>query len=266
MIRMKMAADHSALAELQYHLAKLGQKSAPATSHALKAGANLIYDTWHGFALGGSLTGVESLKNPNDGYARSIRNKQTSDFSHEIYSESIAAERIEDGTQEHDMKTTHPYGKRSRVSKKGIPYLIIPFRWGTPGKEGDTRVGFKNVMPINIYNVMKNTKKIKKSKALNSTHNESNFKGQPQERREYEWGGRLKFGMSDDITPNMEGMTRMTGRAGYFTFRVISANSPSGSWIRPAVAARPVTKAIADNTQRTIEAIVEMGIMEDLEL
>jgi hypothetical protein len=52
--------------------------------------------------------------------------------------------------------------------------------------------------------------------------------------------------------------------AGYFTFRVISAKSPKHSWIKPAMAARPVTKAVADVNRESINTMVEGAIMEDL--
>ena len=52
---------------------------------------------------------------------------------------------------EYDMKQTHPYGKKSRVSIKGIPYLIIPFRWGTPNGKDTKRAHFNNVIPQKNY-------------------------------------------------------------------------------------------------------------------
>jgi hypothetical protein len=278
---MEIATDNPYLAELQFQLAKLGQGSLPSTAGAMEAGAGIIRDTWKDFAKGGSLPGIsESLKRPNGGYARSIRVEKIAPFQFEIYSEAKIAEMIENGTKEHDMKTTHPFGPRSRVSKEGFPYLIVGFRWGTPPKNGETRVGFKNIMPSSIYNIIKNKKKFRQTKVLNTMHNEANYSGQQVERHEYSgadgkggWGDYLKPGADDEMTPNMEGMSSMVGQdgkaAGYFTFRVISAKqlvTRPFSWIKPAMPARPVTRAVAKNTEQAIGAMVDAAIMEDLGL
>jgi hypothetical protein len=221
--------------------------------------------------MGGPLPGIsEPLKNPNGGYARSIHILKLGPFQYEIASDAQIAEFIENGTQELDMKKTHPYGPRSRVSKKGVPYLIIPFRWGTPAGRNGKRVGFRNTMPDAVYKIVKNKQKFRQTKTLMSTHIEPNAHGQPVARNEYKgadgkggWGDRLM-----DIDANMEGMSSMLGQdgkaSGYFTFRVISAKSPKHSWIKPAMKARPVTKAVADSTEKEIEELVDSAIREDL--
>ena len=277
MLNMKIAADNAALAELQYHLAKLGQGSMPSTAGAMSAGASLVRDTWKGFAMGGTLPGIaQPLKNPNGGYARSIRTEKIGQFEHDIYSEAAIAGMIESGTKALDMKTTHPFGPRSRMSKEGFPYLIIPFRWGTPeGKDGK-RVGFKNIMTSGIYSRVKNKRKFRQTKVLKTTHNEPNYSGQQVSRADYNgadgkggWGDSLDLDIGDDA--NAAGMSSMVGQdgkaAGYFTFRVISAKqliTRPYSWIKPAMPARPVTRAVADVTRPTIDAMVETAIMEDL--
>ena len=276
MIRMTVGKDNPYLEELQYQLAKLGAGSMPRTAGAMASGASVIRDTWKGFALGGSLPGVtEPLKRPSRGYAISIRVHKNGPFDYEIYSEAKIAEMIENGTEQLDMKRTHPYGPRSRVSKKGIPYLVIPFRWGTPEGHDGKRVGFRNIMPEAVYNIVKNKKKFRQTKALMATHNEPNSRGIQVERRNYSgaygkggWGDRLTADMGDEVTPNMEGMSSMLGQdgkaAGYLTFRIISANSPKNSWIKPATPARHVTRAVAENTEEVISSMVEGAIMEDL--
>jgi hypothetical protein len=276
MIRMSVAADSSVLSELQYRLAKLGQGSMPSTAGAMGAGAKMIRDTWKGFALGGTLPGIaEPLKRPNGGYARSIRVEKLGPFEYEIMSEAEIADWIENGTREHDMKTTHPFGPRSRMSAEGFPYLIIPIRWGTP-----KTIGFKNVMPESVYKIVKNKKEFRQTKTLMTKHNEPNYKGEDVARSEYsgadgkkEWGDRLSADMGEGVTGDMEGMSSMLGQdgkaSGYLTFRVISAKQLLTSpykWIKPAMPARKVTKAVADNTGDAIDGMVESAIMEDLGL
>ena len=274
MVKLDISVNNDALLQLQNALAAFGAGSLPRTAGAIKSGANMARKTWMGFANGGSLPGItESLKRPSGAYARSIKIQRNGPFNYEVYSEAKVAEWIENGTKELDMKKTHPYGARSRVTKsgknKGVPYLIIPFRWGTPGA-----IGFKNIIPQQVYNLIKNKKRFEQSTVLITTHGDINARGQSVERREYDWGDRLGSDMSDEVTQNMEGMTSMDGKniggkkisSGYFTFRIISAASPQGSWIKPAMRARPVTQAVANLTRETINDIVEGAVMEDLGL
>ena len=152
MIRIKIAENNPHLEELQYLLASASKGFLPGTARAMEKAAGIIQKTWKGYAAGGSLPGVEKLKNPQGGYMRSICVDKRGPFNYEIYSEAKIAEWIENGTEELDMKTTHPFGPRSRVSKKGVPYLIIPFRWGTPGSKKNPRVGFgNNVITAGAY-------------------------------------------------------------------------------------------------------------------
>ena len=276
MIRMRIAADNSLLAELQFLLAKAGQGALPATAAAMKEGAYIIKEEWRRFAMGGDLDGVKRLNRPSAGYARSIRTKQTSAFSHEIYSEAKIAERIENGTHEHDMKKTHPFGPKSRVSKEGYGYLIVPIRWGTPDA-----VGFKNIMPINVYNIVEKFKKmmtlVDASESLYKTQNAqtpSKMVGRAQYNKGYDRLSGMDIAGTIEQKTRMSGMVRSTestGKdrsAGYFTFRVISANPNSASfkrnaWVRPATPARNVTGALANNSQQFIEGMVDSAIKED---
>jgi hypothetical protein len=283
MIKMKIAADNVALSELQTQLAKLaklGRGSMPSTASAMSAGASFIKGKWREFALGGDLDGVKKLNNPSQGYARSIKIKKLSPFNYDIYSESSIAERIEDGTAEHDMKTTHPFGRRSRVSKDGSSaYLIIPFRWRTP-----KTVGFKNVMPINVYMIVKKFKKMATEVSTDSGEKTPIAKGAYSDlstkkavypnsvgRASYNRGyGRLAAHLAEE--KNQVGMVRSTDdtgknrSGGYFTFRVISTKSPASSWIRKEQPPRPVTPALVNYSQRFIEEAVEAAIMGDLGL
>jgi hypothetical protein len=271
MIRMKIAENNPFLAELQFHLAKCGQGSMPSTADAMNAGANSIRAKWQEFAMGGNLDGVEKLNNPSSKYARSIRINRLGPFQYEIFSEAKIAQRIEEGTPEHDMKLTHPFGPRSRVSKEGVPYLIIPLRWGTP------KSGFKNIMPESVYSAVKKFKKMKTLvSADKSTKQTPNEKGQMVGRAQYNRGFNRLKGMDINGTIEqkirMDGMVRSTDdtgkdkSGGYFTFRVISAKSPASSWIRKEQPPRPVTKAVADYSQKFIGEIVNAAILEDLGL
>jgi hypothetical protein len=264
----------------------------------MASGAKVIQSRWIDFANGGSLTGVtEPLKNPTGGYARSIRTKKIGPFEYEIFSEAKIAERVENGTKELDMKKTHPYGPRSRMSKKtGYPYVIIPFRWGSPENGDGDRVGFgKSIITAGVYNKQLLDKSFKASRVTaspNTSDKTPNAHGQMVGRGRYSWGSRLNMeqiinNAEPDVSINqmfnMNGMVRFENGldkngniggkryGGYFTFRIISANPESKSWkqnkwIRPATPGVPVTKIVAEKTQEDIEKMVESGIMEDFKL
>ncbi|GHV80179.1 hypothetical protein AGMMS49944_19700 [Spirochaetia bacterium] len=286
---MSVSVDSDILQQLQSALGRLGAGVLPATSEAMKASAGLIRDTWKGFAMGGSLPGItESLKQPSGKYARSIRIKRNGPFDYEIYSDSDVAGWIENGTEELDMKTTHPFGPRSRVTQtgknKGYSYLIVPFRWGTP-----RTVGFRNVIPQAVYNIVKNKRKFAQTKttvsADKSGKQSPNFNGDMVGRAQYSdvtgskaWGDRTTAAdmgenrffndTGRDITDDMVGMSSMLGQngkaAGYLTFRVISAAPGATGWIKPAMKARPVTQAVASVSKETVEETLDGAIREDL--
>jgi hypothetical protein len=283
MVRIKIAENNPHLRELQFRLAKLGADSMPRTTGAMADGAKLIQNTWRNYALGGPLQGVKPLKNGSRGYAQSIKTRSNGPFSHEIYSEADIADRIENGTKELDMKTTHPYGPRSRVAetiiskktgrvlRRGGPYLIVPFQWGT--KEGTKRVGPRNIVPKDLLSLMR-SKRFKRSTVKNRTYLSPNARGQMVERWTCTWGDRAR---GSDFAGTVEqklyanGMVRFEqgekgGKkyGGYFTFRIISANSPKNSWIKPATPPRNVTRRVQEYTEDTIEKMVDAAIMEDL--
>jgi hypothetical protein len=276
MVRMSINVDVLQLEELQYYLAKASAGELSRTAAAMKDGALLIQKRWVGFAGGGELGDLPRLKRPKGGYARSIKTEPRGEFEHEIYSDAKVAEYIENGTEELDMKQTHTRGPRSRVSKKGVPYLIVPFRWGTPGA-----IGFKNVIPDAVYDIVRN-KEFRASSVKvspnNSNYRTPNAKGEMVGRARYRWGDRLKESDFDGTIKEksyMNGMVRFENGfrkngeikkryGGYFTFRVISANSPKGSWIKPAMPARHVIAALVKETQGPIEKMVEGAITEDL--
>jgi hypothetical protein len=269
MVKMNIAIDNSALIQLQSTLARLGAGSMPTTVGAMGYAANYIAGQWRGFANGGDLPGVKPLSGPNRSYLAGIKVKKNGPFDYEIYNESKQAKYIEEGVPEFDMKTKYPYGQKSRVAKggpnKGLPYLIIPFRWKTP-----KALGFRNIIPQPVYNMIKNRKRFEISHVKMTTHNEQNYSGQDVERREYDWGARLQ----DAENPNMEGMVRMEGQieggkmrtGGYFTFRIISAGSPANSWIRKAIPARPVVNTLKNTNEQVVTGYVQAGIKEDLGL
>jgi hypothetical protein len=285
MVKLNITTDNDLLQQLQMALAQFGGGHLPSVSMAMRKSADFIRGTWQGFARGGSLPGIESLKNPSGKYARSIRIDRRGPFDYEVYSEAEVADWIENGTEDLDMKTTHPYGPRSRISKKGVPYLIVPFRWGTPGRNGQKRVGFRNIIPEQIYKQLLISKKFKfqtskvTASADTSDNLELNYNNHMvgvASRAKYEWGDRVFAADVDSLTDGSredhfaDGMVKMEGQggksAGYLTFRIISADSPAESWKRKGMEARHVTNAVASLAQETINEVIDNAAREDLGL
>jgi hypothetical protein len=269
MIRFDVTVDSDLLQKIA--VMGMGGNQLPAGTAAFNEAAKLIQSMWQGWVTGGDLNGVPAIKSPSPNLAQSIGIRKNGPFDVNIESDSAGMKRIQEGTEELDMKTTHPYGNKSRVAKtgpnKGIPYLIVPIRMGTPNKSGGARAHFKNVIPQNMYSAV-TAFKMRVSRRLDvrgdgtkAIRIEENYRGQPIERSEYEWGDRI----SSDGPAN--GLVRFpddtNGTNTFFTFRVISAASPAGSWIRPAVEPADVVGALERTARPAVEEMIEAGFKAD---
>jgi hypothetical protein len=280
MVRIKVVIDDSILQEVldRLNTGMANNKSMPATARAAAEAAQLVQATWRDYAMGKKeLAGTVPMKKPSRGYIEGIKIIQQCPFDYDIVNTAKNAAAIEYGTPELDMKTTHPYGPRSRVSKKGVPYLIVPFNWKTPKALG-------SVMPQSIYNIVRNKNKFDRTIVDNTKHIEPNARGEDVERNNYkQWGSRLTMPQIFKATKtvptidtkqffNMNGMVAMEGsteqskHAQYFTFRVISAEGAPGSWVKPATPARNVTLGVKSAVEQDVNKLFEAGFMEDLEL
>ena len=281
MITVNVALSEDTLSLLRSQLTAFsggnGSRVLPETSRAFNMAAKLIQKSWQNWALGGSLMGAENIKNPSPRLAGSIHIKRLNDFDFSIETDSRYMERIQNGSPEFDMKTKYPYGRKSRVAKsgknKGVPYLIIPFQWGTPNKNGEARAHFGNVIPCEVYKILK-SRKFSKSQRTENTHIEPNASGENIERPEYTWGDRitvddvLTAAGDEGISDNVFGMVKMKakGKSTYFTFRVISVNSPPNSWKRKAVPPSDVVGAVERTTRKNVEEFIQEGLEQDLGL
>lgn len=268
MVQLDITADSPALQELAASLAAVGQRGLlPATEEAFKNGARFVADTWQAYASGKKeLAGVPPMKKPSTAYARGVKIQQDNSTAYTVVNKSKAAATLEYGMSGYDMKMTHPYGKRGRVGShwnektkmlERVPYLIVPFSWGTPNT-----VSFHNTMSASIYDI---AKQMKKSRVLGETHFEENWAGEAVERREYEFEQRFT---AEDSSAYENGMVRMadtaTRKSSYFTFRVISARSPKNSWLHSGIPARHVTEGLQKECGRKITDDIQTALKIDL--
>ncbi len=264
MIEMRITPEDTQLADLVASLEFMSSKVMPKTYKAFKMAAAVIQYTWKSYALGAPIPGTPiRLKHPTGAYARSIKTRFLTPFNYEIYSDSPVALYLERGVQTYDMKETHPYGKRSRVSKEGIPYLIIPFRHGVPGSKYYSR------MPEQLYKKLREAikrREIMLSHRAKGRKYSPNYSGELVPRAKYAWGTRI----SGTGLEQFEGMimadvsTPKSNRSTYMTFRVISANSPAHKWIVKTRPAMEITKHVAINTKEIVSDVITSGIKQDL--
>lgn len=246
----------------------------PNTANALAQAAKYVHNMWTGYLTSSQpLNGIDFMSGVTSAMVRSIRSRYNGDLSYTISSDNRQLEQKVHGSKEveYDMKQTHPYGKKSRVSKKGIPYLIIPFRWGTPNGKGSKRAHFNNVIPQASYET--SVKGLAMSKVnIDKKYFEANVKGESIERQGYDWAkfGRLTEDQAwDDRSIGMVRMKDMaSGKSTYFTFRIISAKSPENSWIyhKDAIPAVDMMGALVRTVKPQVNSMLREGVKADEEV
>lgn len=260
MVKLEITVDNPILNDLVGLAKKLGGNAGlPATEMAFKMEAGKIADTWRAYAIKKeSITGVPDMKRASNEYMKGVKVKKEGTFSYTISNESSIASFLEYGTNSYDMKKTHPFGKKSRVGKDGVPYLIVPFSWGTVG----TVTNFSNTMTESIQDI---ARRLKKSNVREEIKIEKNYSGEEVERNTYDWAGSIGSDVEDS---NAVGMVRMKDVASkgstYFTFRVISARSPKDSWINKGIPARHVTEGLKKQCMNDIENNIKEAMEIDI--
>lgn len=267
MIKADVTLDSDLLLRIQTFLKENGTGGMPNTKAAFTDAARAIQSAWQNWALGGTIEGAQNIKKPSAKLARSIKIHHSGAMDVSIETDSLQMQQIQTGRKPFDLKETHPYGNKSRVSKEGIPYLIIPFAWMTPNKDGTPRAHAteKNTITLEAYKLLR-AKSFKRMLTTGTVHMEKNYKGIDIPRADYNEGySSLDTGDKKDWMNGMvkSGMPRHTH---YTTFRIISANSPKDSWIAPKneIPANDVVGALAKQAQESTEAIIDAGFKADL--
>lgn len=240
----------------------------PQLEVSMQQAANYIRSQWIGYISGDiEVPGLDRYTEGTSEMVRSIRAERQGTLHWRVSSNNRKMEELQEGAAPviYDMKKTHPYGKKSRVSKQGVPYLIIPFRWGTPNSKGGKRARFNNVIPQIDYNMIK--KGFQMSAIKPNTKIEVNYKGEDIERQTYTWGDRLK----DSEDNRAIGLVRMKDRdsnksAGYWTFRIISAKSPAHKWwyMKQGKEGVDFLGKIIESSKSKVDEMIKEGLKNDL--
>jgi hypothetical protein len=221
-----------------------------------------------------------------------IERKKLSPFTQSVFSRDKMVHWLEKGLASYDMKMTHPKGKKSRLVKPrrkkngeqllswtqkrkdgstytvnaGDPYLIVPFRHKTKGKkEGEATL--EDIYP-NLQNRLR-TGDFKRSSVTTAPAQSGkvspNYWRQMINRAEYSWGDRLVL-PDTDANKKLQGMVVMgpPKQSQFMTFRVVSVNSPAGSWIHPGIKAKHYLEKILTNGQEKITSVIEDALGRDI--
>lgn len=209
-----------------------------------------------------------------EAYKASIQATQITAYSWEISSDYKYVEDIETGRPPYDLKRMLGTSMKVRVSKRGMRYLIIPFRHNTPGNTAHAPA-----MPSNVYAEARQLAPSKINGVGDRASGTGAFDREMRTpflvpKRRYQWGDRLAPGMAPKLKDHHKsdpyaGMVRMDttlqGRrsSAYLTFRVMTENSPG--WIIPAKPGLFIAKAVADSLQRTADRDFPAAVQRDLD-
>lgn len=197
--------------------------------------------------------------------AESIRWVDTSPLSAEVFSPEDVTRRIEEGFPARDLKDMLKTSTRTRQTKSGKKYLIIPFRHNTPGQNAHALA-----MPSDIY---AQAKPLSPSAVSGKTTRVS-ATGHSVPQSIYQWGGRLPAGLAPKMKPHhatdiYAGMVRFDTSSGaskssaYLTFRVMH-DGQAGKWLVPAKPglhiARDVSRAMVERLRQNVEANIAVAL------
>jgi hypothetical protein len=257
------------------HLIPLGapidERVFPRLVHTVQRLASEAQARWVAYALGTPLPDGKVITPRSGSYARSIQVRALGLFGAEIYSHLAYASAIEEGTAARDLKQILATSRRVRISKHGRRYLVIPFRWGTPG----TVTFGRQTLPQAVHEWWRANRE---RTAVVGRRREPavNPPGGTVNRYVWGWGDRLRradlarLGVGAEQARRLAGMVNLRkpdARGGaahskYLTFRTMSEDS--SGWLRPAVPgrwpARTVARWLDPRARRAIGAAVEADV------
>lgn len=254
----------------------------PRLAEAFSALVNAAHERWVEYAEGKPLPSGLVIHPRSGSYARSIAIERLSDFGADVYSKLPYASAIESGSPARDLHDLLQTSRKTRLTKDGKRYLIIPFRWGTPGTARNPRVGFgANVMPTEIHKGWLSGRFGESSRIVGHGWRISGS-GHRVRQRTYSWGGRVAqsdldaLGIGTDFkgktykTHPMAGMVQMRRPGGvgggkhtqYLTFRTLSEGSPG--WLAPAIEGRWPARTVAEQIKPIAERVLREAVADDI--
>ena len=200
-------------------------------------------------------------------YVESITWKPSGPFSAHVWADYKFAEEIETGRPARDLKAMLQTSNKTRLTKSGKKYLIIPFRHNVPGNEAHARA-----MPPEVYAAVSSAD-FRKSRVTGKT-TRLNAKGAVVPQNVYHWGSRLMHEgqkLKEFHTSNpYDGMVRFNTSSGkqkssaYLTFRVMMEGSMK--WIVPAKPGAFILQKVVADIEPKAQAAFEKAMEIDTAL
>lgn len=188
-----------------------------------------------------------------DNYSSTIDIRMTGPYSAMVDSDYKYAEDIETGRPAYDLKRMLQTSSKTRMSKGGKKYLIIPFQHTVASMPKEVRPEAKALAPSRVTGM---------GTRISAT-------GATVAQAKYAWGGRLKAGAVPQMLRKHVGMvrfdvsTKKAPRSNYLTFRVMSETS--SGWILPPQPGQNIVKGVVDRLRPIAEAAFAKALMADAE-
>jgi hypothetical protein len=255
----------------------------PNSIRAIQGLAQAAQERWINYASGKlALPDGRTLHRNTGSYAESIRIEV--DYpggetlvSYVVYSDDPKAEWIENGVPAWDMHKVLNTSHKVRISKEGKKYLIIPFRWGTPGSLAvGAYVGREMPRPVYTWWL----EPTRQNSLITGTFQEKSVQDNQTwvDRNIYNWGDRLtredieELGLDPDdgMGKNMVGMVRFRNRENtslgsqYINFRVLSEANPKG-WRNTGYEGYKIGEAVHQFVLEHYPALMNEALNADVE-
>jgi hypothetical protein len=230
-----------------------------------------VFNNWKNAAMQG-------LNSTRKAYINGLNIGEVNSTHKYIVLTGIWPNMLEEGFGAFDQKPGMLNSPKVQVTSKGVRFITIPFRQGTPSAIGESEV-FANVMPKEIYDIVKKLKPTTTSTSGSKTSGGSlNYSSIPKEYQIPK--SRVAFtDIKTQITypeykhknPISEGMVRnektyeKSASGTYTTFRRISENSSPMSWIHRGVSAKNFSQQAVNNTDvsNISDRIIDMFLQQN---
>lgn len=275
------------LGVLAEHLQRASRGGYPRYQEGMRTALDHVRTTWISMASSGEV-GFRCRSSAH-GYLGALAAEQAieypragSMFVGAVRPDVPYADVVDFGAPPRDMKPDLLAGRKTRISKKGEPYIIIPFRHGIPGTTT------MPAMPVTVY---RQAQRLAFSPTV-GTYGALNIHGQMIRRKVTAWGaghggemgparlGASAYGQRTKLTPRLLGLPPYTwktglyagmvrvgrpGHAGYLTFRAVSEKSDPSSWIHPGIRPSHISQRVAEKARPEVVRILSEALLADIE-
>jgi len=168
---------------------------------------------------------------------------------------------IESGKGAYDMKQGFLASSKVKYTKKGDPYLTIPFRFATPDALGESEA-FSGIMPRVIHSAVQQTssQSSKTGLGMGDIPTQYQMPVSSMLRQTLKSIGYENLAADVKMTSIYEGLRKQESGGGYVNFRRVSLASDKSSWQHPGFEARNFSEKAEQRVSSVIPSIVDESI------